>query len=152
LQLAPSTTLAASNDSFRTAAFLIERRAEIDSVESNWGNTPLDFASYGQQTEMIEFLSRFSRDVFLLTYAAKIERLRELLTAEPHLAKATRNGNTLLMWLPDDEARALEAVELLLAHGADPSAKTKEGMTAAQYGSKRALYDVTELLHAKGHS
>jgi ankyrin repeat protein len=141
--------VAASNDAFRVAALLIERGAEIDPVESNRGNTPLDFAIYGQQTEMTAFLSRFSRDVFLLTFAGSIDRLRELLRAEPDLAKAVRDGSSLFMWLPDDEARAFEAVELLLAFGADPSLKNKEGMTAAEHAAERALYDVADLLRAK---
>ena len=52
---------------------------EIDPVESNWSNTTLDYAIYGTQTEMIESLSRFRRDVFLITYVGNVERLRELL-------------------------------------------------------------------------
>jgi ankyrin repeat protein len=42
-----------------------------------------------------------------------------------------------------------EAIELLLAHGADPSLKNKEGIKAAEYAAKRALYDVADLLRAK---
>lgn len=138
--------VAAAHDSLRVAALLIERGAEIEPVETNWNNSPLDGAMYANLTRMIEFLSRFSRDVFRLTWIGNIERLRELLRAEPDLAKVFNDGNTPLMWLPDDEARAIEIVELLLAYGADPRIKSKEGMTAADYARKRGLYDVAELL------
>ncbi|MEK6321924.1 MAG: ankyrin repeat domain-containing protein [Acidobacteriota bacterium] len=65
------------------------------------------------------------------------------------LAKLTVDGNTPLMWLPEDEARATEIVELLLAHGADPTIRNKEGMTAADCAEKRGLYVVAELLRSK---
>lgn len=138
--------VAAAHDSLRVAALLIERGAELEPVETNWNNTPLDGAMYANLTRVIEFLSRFTRDVFRLTFIGNIERLRELLSAEPDLAKRVSDGNTPLMWLPDDEARAIEIVELLLAYGADPSIKSKEEMTAADYARKRGLYDVAELL------
>ena len=44
-----------------------------------------------------------------------------------------------LKWLPDDEARALDVVELLLAHGADPTVRSSEGLTAADYAARRGL-------------
>lgn len=140
--------VAAAHDSLRVAALLIERGAELEPVETNWHNTPLDGAMYSNLTRMIEFLSRFTRDVFRLTFIGNIERLRELLSAEPDLAKRFSDGNTPLMWLPDDEARAIEIVELLLAYGADPRIKSKEGMTAADLADKRGLYNAGEVLRS----
>ena len=97
---------------------------------------------------MIEFISRFTRDVFRLTWIGNIERLREVLNEEPDLAKVAGDGNTPLMWLPEDESRALEIIELLLAHGTDPKIRNKEGMTAADCAEKRGLYDVCALLRS----
>src|SRR5438552_260081 len=48
--------------------------------------------------------------------------------------------------LPDDDARALEAVVLLLAYGTDSRLKSNEGMTAADYARKRGLYETAEFL------
>jgi ankyrin repeat protein len=141
--------VAAGHDSLRVAALLIERGAELEPVETNWNNTPLDHAMYGNLTRMMEFLSRFTRDVFRLTFIGNIERLRELLSAEPDLAKGVSDSYTPLMWLPDDEARAREVVELLLSHGADPSVKSKEGKTAADFADERGLYEAAGLLRAK---
>lgn len=50
------------------------------------------------------------------------------------------------MGLPDDEARAIELVDLFLAHGADPTTRNQQGMTAAECARKRGLDDVAELL------
>jgi uncharacterized protein len=137
---------AASYDSVRVAELLIDRGAEIEPVETNWNNTPLDHAMYSNPTRMIEYLSRFTRDVFRLTRIGNIERLREVLREEPDLAKVVDDSYTPLMWLPDDEARAVEIVELLLAHGADPTLRSKEGMTAADWAIKRGLYEAAALL------
>jgi ankyrin repeat protein len=140
--------VAAGHDSIRVAELLIERGAEIEPVESSWNNTPLDTAMYENLPRMIEFLSRFTRDVFRLTWIGNIERLRAVLRDDPDLAKVNNDGNTPLMWLPDDETRAIEIVELFLAHGADSSIRNKEGQTAADLADKRGLYDAAEVLRA----
>jgi len=138
--------VAAYSDSPRVAALLIERGAAIDVRESNFGATPLGFAMYAQESRMIELLSRVSREVFNLTYLGNVERLRELLSAEPDLARVVKESRTPLMGLPDDEARAREIVELFLAHGADPTLRNKEGLTAAECARKRGLEEAAELL------
>jgi ankyrin repeat protein len=144
--------VAASHDSARVAELLIERGAEIEPVESNWGNTPLGFAIYGQVTRMIELLGRVSRDVFRLTYIGNVERLREVLSAEAGLAKIVADQSTPLMWLPDDEGRALEIVTLLLAHGADPAIRNGQGKTAADIAERRGLFDIARVLRAASSS
>ncbi|MFY9558094.1 MAG: ankyrin repeat domain-containing protein [Blastocatellia bacterium] len=140
---------AAGHDSIRVAELLIERGAEIEPVETNWNNTPLDHAMYGNLQRMVEFLSRFTRDVFRLTWIGNIQRLREVLSEEPDLAKVNDDGNTPLMWVPEDETRAKEIVELLVAYGADPAITNTEGLTAADCAERRGLYDVAEFLLSK---
>ena len=79
---------AAWNDSPGVGALLIERGAEVDYREFNYGGTALGFAHHGQRKRMIELLGRFSRDVWNLAANGQVERLRELLATEPELAKA----------------------------------------------------------------
>jgi ankyrin repeat protein len=140
---------AASHDSINVVKLLIELGAELEPVETNWNNTPLDHAMYGNLGRMVDVLSGFTRDVYRLTWIGNVERLREVLNEEPDLAKAADEGNTPLMWMPEDESRAREIAELLKAHGADPAIKNKDGMTAADCAERRGLYDVAELLRAK---
>ena len=131
------------------AELLIERRAEIDPVESNWGNTPLGAAVYAQQTRMIARLGRYSRDLFELTYAGNVERVRELLSTEPEGARIIAGGQTPLMWLPPtDEALAMEIAELFLAHGAAPAVENKQGQTAAICAERLGLFHVAGRLRA----
>jgi ankyrin repeat protein len=60
------------------------------------------------------------------------------------------HGATALFLLPDDEDRALQAVELLLAFGADQHATNDAGATAAQAARKRGLDDAADMIEAAG--
>jgi hypothetical protein len=96
---------------------------------------------------MADMLSSLSQDIWRLCFIGYVDRLREVLTAEPDLAKLVSDNNiTPLWWLPDDDAKALEIVELLLAHGADPSLKTKGGKTAADWALQRGMFEVARRL------
>ena len=126
---------------------MIARGAEIDPVESNWSNTPLGAAVYSQHQEMIDLLSRYSRDIWELTYAGKIERLREVLAEDPERARVSGGGHTPLMWLqPDDESRAMAVAKLLIANGADPSPTNNDGMTAADRAERLGMFEVAAML------
>lgn len=140
---------AAANNSLRVARLLIERGAQIDPIEGTWGAAPIGWAAHGDHIEMVEFLSQFSRNVWTLAFRGYVERLRNVLREEPARAKAfTKDGVTPLWWLPDDETKALEIVELFLAHGADPSIRNKEGKTAADWALKRGMHEVAQRLMA----
>jgi ankyrin repeat protein len=69
-----------------------------------------------------------------------------VLIAEPRLATLTGDGDPPLMYLPGDETRARAIAELFLAHGADPSLKNRDGMTAADLARKRGLDEAADLL------
>ena len=140
---------AASNDAVHVAELLIARGAEVDPREDQWGATPFVFAIYGKHQRMIDLLGRHSRDLWNLAFTGKVDRLRALLTAEPELAKAAHpSGDTPLMRLPDDDARAREIVELFLAHGADPTRRNRDGKTAADLANERAMFDIAARLSA----
>ncbi|MGH7553394.1 MAG: hypothetical protein ACREMQ_10270 [Longimicrobiales bacterium] len=74
--------------------------------------------------------------------------MREVLAAEPARARDVGpHGSTLLWWLPDDEGLALQVIEILLAHGADPSVKDAEGSTAADSARALGMHEVARRLH-----
>jgi ankyrin repeat protein len=142
--------VAAASDAVKVAELLIERGAELDPYELNYSNTPLDFAAYFEHGRMIELLTRYSRDVWNLVPLGQVDRLREVLAAEPRRAK-TSWGDTPLFWLPEDEEKALEIVKLFLEEGADPNFRSrKEGWTAAEVARKRGMLKVAALLDAAG--
>lgn len=138
--------VAAANDAVHVAGLLLERGAEPDPYELNYGNTPLDFAVYHEYPRMIQLLSRYSRDVWNLSFIGDVDRLREIVPADPQLAKVS-SQSTPLFWLPEDEHKALEIVRLFLEHGADPNFRSsKDGSTAADVARKRGMRQVAALL------
>ena len=142
--------VAAANDAAHVAELLIERGAEVDPYELNYSNTPLDFAVYHEYSRMIDLLRRHSRDVWNLAFIGDVDRLREVVTAEPRLAKVSWQ-TTPLFWLPEDEHKALEIAKLLVEHGADANFRSsKDGSTAADVARKRGMRQVAEFLDAAG--
>ena len=141
---------AAYAGSLRVAELLLAGGAAIDPVEQNWGNTPLGAAVYAGRAQMIALLGGVSRDVWELTYTGNVERLREVLREEPARAKVQTASQTPLMYLPNDEGRALEIARMLLSLGADPTVRNSEGHSAADIARKRGLDDAAELLDADG--
>ena len=98
---------------------------------------------------MVAIIAPSSRDIRGLCFAGAIDRLAELLAADPSLASAKiRDGEPPLFALPDDDDRAVDVAELLLAHGADPSVKNAAGLTAAQAAQKRGLDDAAAVINA----
>ena len=138
---------AAGDHALNAAALLVERGADVDPRDGRYSATPLGYAVHFWDEAMIDLLTPYSRDVWNLAVAGKVERLRDVLRDDPSLAREVLpSGVTPLWWLPDDEALALEAVDLLVAHGADPSARSSQGTTAADWALKRGMGDVAAKL------
>ncbi len=138
----------------RTAAvatLLIERGAEVDPVESEHQGTPLSWAAWFGNREALAAIAPHSRDVWTLVATGQVSRLREVLEEEPALARsADPEGNTPLMWLPDDAAAAREAAGLLVRHGADPGVRDARGRSAADLAERRELGEVARFLRDRG--
>jgi ankyrin repeat protein len=132
--------------SLRVARLLVQRGAEIDPRDDVHGSTPIYWAFFGQRWQLVDMLTPVSRDVWTLVPAAKLDRLRQVLTAEPHLAKVSWEGGTPLFYLPDDETTATAIVRLFLEHGVDASFQRKDGTTAARIARARGLDAAAELL------
>lgn len=75
------------------------------------------------------------------------ETAPDVIATEPELARVmSKQYGTPLLWLPDDETRAMEMVELLLANGTDPSIRNSDGQTAADRAERRGMFEVAEML------
>lgn len=135
--------VAAFHGSAAVAKRLIEQGARIDPVDRVHQSAPIWWAIWGQQNATIDILAERSQDLAALTFLGKIDRVRELLQDDPLRAPV---GNTALHWLPGDEGTALQMVELLLAHGANPKLKNREGLTPAELAEKRGLQAIAERL------
>jgi ankyrin repeat protein len=138
--------VAAYNDGVSVVQLLINRGADIDPRDAIHRTTPIYWAYWGGSRRAVDLLTPYTRDVWALTSAGKLERLRELLAAEPALARSRDEHDTVLFYLPDDERIAAEIVRLLLANGADASVNRKDGTTAADVARARGLDEAAQLL------
>ena len=137
---------AAYNGAVSVVKLLIERGAEIDPRDANHGTTPIYWAYWGSRPQCVDLLTPYSRDVWALTCAGKLDRLREVIAAEPRLARSRDEHDTVLFYLPDDESVAAEIVKLLLANGAEPTVRRPDGTTAADVARARGLTQAADLL------
>jgi len=143
---------AAGAKALDVASLLIERGADVDPLDAVYHSPPMGWAAHSDRREMLDFLSRHSREPFRLAWCGYVDRLREVIREQPELAKAIdHQGYTLLWWLPDDEDKALAIVDLALAHGVDPSARSK-GRTAADWAATREMTRVEQRLRASASS
>jgi uncharacterized protein len=138
--------LAAYSGSLKVARLLIERGAEIDPRDDDHGTTPIYWALFGQRWPAVDLLTPYSRDVWALVPAGKLERLDEIIAVDPKLARACWEGGSPLFHLPDDEKVAVKIVRLFLANGADPGFKRQNGATAELIARARGLNAAADLL------
>ena len=144
---------AAAENAVDVARLLIDRGAEIDRREPTWNATPFGFAAHGQRRAMMDLLSTVTRDVWGLAFNGYTSRLREIFGEQPDLARAVDgDGQTLLWYLPADEARALELVDMLLSHGADAAHRSNSGSTAFDWARTCAMTKVAERLTVPAES
>jgi ankyrin repeat protein len=139
--------IAGRADSLEAAELLVAHGAAIDPVETTWQGTPIGTATYSGCQRVIDFLSRYSRDIGTLTFNGKVERVRELVEADPSLAGKTADGDSLLFWLPrNDEAAAVAIARVLLEHGADPAVTDAHGKSPGDRAERLAMFELAGVL------
>jgi uncharacterized protein len=133
--------------SLEVVKLLVANGADIDRPTTRYDGS-LGWAAHFGRREIAAFLAPLSRDVWNLSYLGLKERLHELFTAEPALINSThaRSGATPLFYLPDDEDDAADVAAFLLAHGANPLARNKDGNTPEQAVRQRGLIDAADLI------
>jgi ankyrin repeat protein len=139
---------AVAGGSLDVVKLLVAHGADIDRPTTRMGGGSLGFAAHFGQREIATFLAPLSRDLPNLTYLGMADRLRELFAVNPTLVNAVypKFDATPLFALPDDEEEAAEMAAVLLAHGADPQIRNKDGLTAEQAARERGLIDAADLM------
>ena len=130
--------VAAYAGSAGVAQLLLDRGAEIDPVDANHDGTPLWWAMWGRQRKTIDVLAPRSVDLWALAAIGDIDRIRAVIAERPEAAKWT-GESTPLFWLPEDEDVAVAIIDLLVANGADPHFRRKDGRTAGDIAAARAM-------------
>jgi hypothetical protein len=125
---------------------LLAAGADVNQREKRWRGTALSWAGVLGRYSLIERLESLSHDARSLTSLCRFGRLEDVLGAHPDLANQVVGGNTPLFCLPDEESHAVDAVKILLDHGARPDFRNAEGRTAADAARKRGLDEAADLL------
>lgn len=136
-----------------TVKLLVELGADVHARNPYYNSTPLGSANYKGHRHVIEYLLQFASICDAVKYGG-LDRVRALLRENPECVHfRDKDGRTPLHYPYWDTQNGKEVIELLIAHGADPSAKDNEGRTPAdqmlQVG-RRDLADV--LLRHGGHA
>ena len=124
---------------------LLEAGATVDVRDRKWQGTPMSWACVLGRPLVAERLAPLTYDVRALARTARIGRLETVLRERAHLANERLAGvqePTPLFCLPPDEDDAIEVVRLLLAHGADRSARDARGRTPADVARGKGMMEV----------
>ena len=129
---------------------LVGAGADPDLRERRWHGTPMSWSVVLGKPRIADYLSSLSHDVRPFAAQARLERLQAALAEHPWRANERLPGDcpTPLYCLPDDEEAAVEAARILLAHGADPSARNDKDQTPADWARLRGLDEAADLMEA----
>ena len=146
---------AVQSGSLETVTMLLAAGADVDLRETRWQGTPLSWACVLKQPHIAEYLAPLSHDVRALAWFAFLDRLDEVLRAEPDLANhvlADQESPTPLFCLPDDETDAADVARILLSHGADPSWRNGQGRTPTDVARTKGLDEAADLMEGHSHA
>lgn len=129
---------------------LVELGADLHARDPNYDATPLDSANYKGRREVVEYLVQLAPIFDAVRYGG-LDRVRTLVRENPECVNVRDDeGRTPLHYPNFDTRHAEEIIELLIAHGADTSAKDNAGRTPADQMLQNARQDLAEVLRQHG--
>jgi ankyrin repeat protein len=129
---------------------LVELGADVHACDRNFDGTPLSFANYKGQRNVVEYLLQFAR-IWDAVKIGGLDRVRTLLRENPDCVNVRDNvGRTPLHYLFKDTQHGEEIIELLLEHGADINAKDNAGRTPIDQMLQNGRQDLAAALRQQG--
>jgi ankyrin repeat protein len=134
-------------------ATLLAQGANPDAKEKNWHATPLGLALHHHYWPVVEVLLPVTNDLLDMCRVADAERAERLLAVDAtRVLERTPKGNTALHVVsqakqddPDFEA-SVATIDLLLKHGANPTALNNEGKTPAEWYRQLGMDEVADYM------
>ena len=129
---------------------LVELGADVHARDRNYGGTPLGFANYKGQREVVEYLLQFAPICDAVKFGG-VDRVRTLLRENPECVNVRDNDGRTPLHDPNwDTQHGAEMIELLVEHGADINAKDNEGRTPVDQMLQNRREDLAEVLRRHG--
>lgn len=157
--------MAARNGDVETLQLLLERGADPHviwkegSVPPENGANALDLASYSQNAAAVKLLlargvslDKRGRPLIFATMNGSLDIAQLLLTAGMPVNVADPLGCTPLIYATQTEGGNIALLKLLLAQGADPHAKARDGNTALSFAKRKGWAEAIALLQQAGAS
>jgi ankyrin repeat protein len=111
---------------------------------------PIGWAVHNQQHDVVEYLLQFA-DVFGAVPCDGVERVADLLRKDPSLATARDDdGDPLVFYLHPEMTRLEEMIQLLVLHGADLNARSRDGRTLVDRALGRGWIEFADLVRRHG--
>ena len=141
---------AARGGQLDTVKLLVELGADVHARHPEYNSKPLGSANYKDQREVVEYLMQFAPIWDAVKYGG-LGRVRTLLRENPESVNARDDEGRTPLHCPYWGTRnGAQMIELLIAHGADPSAKNNEGRTPAEQMLHVGRRDLADVLRRQG--
>jgi len=141
---------AARAGQLETVKMLVELGADVHVRDRNFDGTPLSFANYKGQLNVVEYLLQFAT-ICEAVEVGGLDRVRTLLRENPERVNFRDDeGCTPLHYPFQDTQHGEEIIELLIEHGANTSAKDNEGRTPIDQMLRNGRRDLAEVLRRHG--
>ena len=157
--------MAARNGDVESLQLLLARGADPNviwqegSVPPENGTNALDLACYSQNAAAVKLLlargvnmDKQGRPLIFATMNGSLDIAQLLLAAGMPVNVADPLGFTPLIHATQTENTSLELLKLLLAKGADPRAKARDGNTALSFAKRKGWAEAIALLQQAGAS
>jgi ankyrin repeat protein len=137
---------AARAGQLETVKTLVELGADVHARDKCWNSPPLGFANYKGQRAVVEYLLQFARIREAVEYGG-LDRVRTLVRENPECVNARDDeGCTPLHYPFRGTQHGEEMIELLIARGADPSARDNAGRTPIDQMLQNGRQDLAAVL------
>jgi ankyrin repeat protein len=122
----------------------------VNARDPEFNSTPLESAGWKDRPEVVEYLVQFAPICDAVRFGG-LDRVRALLRENPECANVrVEDGRTPLHSPHWNTPRAEEIINLLLSHGADPTAQDNTGRAPIDQMLQNARPDLAELLRRHG--
>jgi len=146
----PLHCAAALRDARQMIELLLTNGAEINAT-SHSGDTPLQYAAYVDNKDIIELLLQKGAKIanlHIASYMGDLEKAETFINESVDINALDGHGYSPLHYAVQNNQK--EAIELLIAKGADVNVKGWQGQTPLDIAVNRGDKDIAELLLNKG--